>query len=44
MLHLKYQRSEIFEALYDYAYEKLSIFLNEDGTGTENCKDWKELL
>ena len=44
MLHLKYNYSEIYEALYDHCYEKVGKFLNEDGTGTEACEFWKELL
>ena len=42
--HLKYQRPKVYEALYDYAYEKLSKFFNEDGTVNELCENWEEII
>ena len=42
--HLKYQRPKVYEALYDYAYEKVSKFFNEDGTVNELGENWEELI
>ena len=43
-LNLKYQRPKIYEALYDYAYAKISKFFNEDGTVNELCENWEDLI
>lgn len=42
--HLKYQRPKVYEALYDYAYEKVSKFFNEDGTVNELGENWEEII
>ena len=35
---------DVYEAFYEHAYQKLSQFLNEDGTGNRQCEFWKEML
>ena len=35
---------EIYEAIYNHSYQKLSPLLNEDGTGNRSCEFWKDLI
>ena len=41
---IKEKYPAMYDALYEHCRDKVSKFLNDDGTGTPECDNWKEIL
>ena len=34
----------LYEALYEHFWGKVNLLINEDGTGSQDCEKWKEII